>query len=86
MSRESSRSLEDIYSRTDSIRGRLGSLGYPRWSQKLSDAVAGGATSGEILMAVRWHLQELRKATSDLPADLRSDIAEVLRLIRQTKV
>lgn len=78
--------MEDPYARIIEIEQRLAALGLDAWKRRLEDAVQGGATSGEILMAVRWHLKELRKEQPTLPADLRSLIDRAIHSIDQSGV
>jgi len=78
--------LEDVYAATDAISGRLDTLGLGAWKTRLEDAVAAGATSGEILMAVRWHLKQLRSKEPGLPADLRAQIDSLIAAINKLGV
>jgi hypothetical protein len=78
--------LEDIYALVDKIGEKLVSIGLVQWKTKLDDAVQGGATSGEILMAVRWHLKELKKDKPGLPSDLGYAIDVVIQLVDQSGV
>jgi hypothetical protein len=63
---------------------RLWELGLADWSQKLTDAVDGASTGGELVMAVRWHLQELERSRIALPDDVRQLVREIIREVDKT--
>jgi hypothetical protein len=54
--------MEDLYTRVRKFANELVSLGLNVWALKLINSIEGGSTSGEILMAIRWNLQELLRA------------------------
>ncbi len=78
--------MEDPYAVVKEIGQSLAALGLDAWKTQLEDAVRGGATSGEILMALRWRLKALRKDKPDLPADLDSLIDRVIQFINRSGV
>lgn len=49
----------DLYLTARQIALNLRDEGEVEWATKLEDAIAFGSTSTEILMAIRWHLQQL---------------------------
>lgn len=46
--------------------------GFPDWGRALEDAVAGGCTGTEILMALRWTTEKLLRARLPLGAPVRA--------------
>ena len=79
-------SLSPIDSGVEKIGERLVPIGLGDWSVRLRQAVCGGATFGEILMAVRWNLKELKAQKRALPQDLQDAMGEVIQLIDQSGV
>ena len=51
----------DIYEAARHIVQELTEQGMSIWADRIEDAIASGSTGTEILMAVRWNLQELQK-------------------------
>ena len=84
--RAEGRTVEDPYAVVKEIEQRLAALGLEEWKTRLEDAALGGATSGEILMALRWHLKELRKDKPGLPPDLGRLIDRAIQLINRSGV
>ena len=64
----------DLYGAARALGTEVWDAGYPEWSQRIDDAVAGGATSTEMLMALRWTLGELLGQALELPDELRGRI------------
>lgn len=61
----------DPYADAQALGADLASAGYRGWESRISDAIAAGATSGEILMALRWTLVQLIESVPGLEATLR---------------
>jgi len=78
--------VTEIYSSLDLVVRGLAAIGWGDWSLRLREAVRAGSTSGEILMAVRWILKELKKEGSELPGDLDRTIDRVLVEIDRTGI
>lgn len=64
----------DVYGEARALGVEIWDAGHPEWSRRIDDAVAGGATSTEILMALRWTFGELLRQIPDLSDDLRMRI------------
>jgi len=60
----------EIYEQLAEISRRLRTSGLDVWAERLDDARLGGSTSGEILMAARWILSELRVSKAAMSADI----------------
>jgi hypothetical protein len=56
--------MEDLYTSIRKFANELISLDLNDWALKLINSIEGGSTSGEILMAIRWNLQELLRTES----------------------
>jgi|GEM_PF-5922258 len=56
----------DYIAEARDIRDELGE-DLAEWKARIDDAIAGGSTGTEILMAVRWNLAEMLKAKHRLP-------------------
>jgi hypothetical protein len=53
----------------------------PAWAKRLIDSLEGGSTGGEVLMAVRWNLQELLRTEIKLPEAIKSACQRSIREI-----
>jgi hypothetical protein len=51
--------VSDPYADATALAAMLKARHLPDWATKLEDVIAAGATSTEILMGIRWVLQEL---------------------------
>jgi len=51
---------------------------FSEWKTRMDDALAGGSTGTEILMAVRWNLSELLKTNPALPKEMHSRINDYI--------
>jgi hypothetical protein len=67
----------DYYADTRDLAAKLTARGLGVWSQRLTDAVAAGATGTEIVMALRWILAQMLEAEPALPDDLRDQATHV---------
>jgi hypothetical protein len=62
--------------------GVLAAAGYAERSARLQDAIEGGATGTEIVMALRWELKQLVDGERDLPPPLRAQARRLRRGLR----
>lgn len=69
----------DLYEQIDEIAQGLHEAGREDWAEPITDDVEGGATGTEILMAVRWHLQQLRNEPGTLPDSLAARIDDTVQ-------
>ncbi len=81
-----SRSNFDVYAEAARLIAALTEYGHTDWSERLSNSIAGGATSGEILTYLAVDLDALTAeqlavpdATTELIAKLRLEIARAMR-------
>lgn len=75
----------DIVTAARHCATQLGGLGLVEWSQRLLDAIQSASTGGELVMSLRWNLQELEKSCGkDLPARLRQLIQDIIKEINKT--
>ena len=52
------------------LADELRRTGYPTWADQLTDVIVGGATGSEIMMRLRWTLDQLTASEPALPAAL----------------
>lgn len=64
----------------------LETIGMPVWKSRLIDAIEGGSTGGEILMAIRWNLQESLHEEKELPVTIRQRAEELIPAITSTGI
>ena len=57
--------VSDLYADALLLAGKLQQKGLDIWAHQIEDSISGGATATEILMKLRWILQQL---VSQLPA------------------
>ena len=69
----------DCFSETRSLASALDAEGLSSEASALRDALDGGSTGGEILMAVRWHLQAIDHANKPFSVATKRRIRELLR-------
>ncbi|HWS70946.1 MAG TPA: hypothetical protein VN605_02480 [Thermoanaerobaculia bacterium] len=75
-------SVADVYTRAEWLCESLRSHGQAQAAEEVAMAIAAGATGTEILMALRWHLQRLR-AASTLSAEEIAVADEIVATIHQ---
>jgi hypothetical protein len=79
--------VSDPYQTAANITDALRASGMNDWASKIDDIVFGGSTSSEILMGLRWALDDLLTLQS-LPFNLRNQVQElrdtVDELLRQS--
>jgi hypothetical protein len=73
----------DVVEATRNCASELAKLGLTDWSEKLEEAIGSGSTGGEIVMAIRWNLRELRNS-AELPENVNRQIEEILYAIDGT--
>jgi len=61
------------------IAGELKITGFEKESCRILDAIDSGSTGGEILMSLRWNLEEILKSSSSFDFSLRDRIEEISR-------
>jgi hypothetical protein len=59
------------------IADELKITGFEKESCRILDAIDSGSTGGEILMALRWNLEEILKSSSLFDFGLRGQIEEI---------
>jgi hypothetical protein len=59
------------------IADELKITGFEKESCRILDAIDSGSTGGEILMALRWNLEEILKSSSSFDFGLRGQIEEI---------
>ena len=52
--------------------------GLPHWATTFEEAINGGFTATEILMALRWHAQQFQKAPLHLSAETSRQLERLL--------
>ena len=68
----------DYYLEAGHIIDALMSEGMEWEATKLRDVITAGATSTEILMGMRWHLQEIDRASASKNAETKRRIKDLL--------
>jgi hypothetical protein len=63
----------DYYAEARALASRLSDSNYLDWSRSLTDAIDEGATGTEILMRLRWQLNQILTSEGELPADVRRE-------------
>ena len=74
----------DVVLETRRCAALLAQGGLLDWSRKLVDAIESAATGGELVMAVRWTLTELRKSGEPIPLDVSSLADRIVDEISRT--
>jgi hypothetical protein len=62
-------SERDFYAEALELASRLTDEGFGGWANRFEEAISAGFTATEILMALRWHAQQLQAAGLSLTAD-----------------
>jgi len=79
-------SAYDCYSVAYQIAQKFRELQKPDWAIKLEEAIQSGSTGTEILMALRWHVQQFTLQGEKCASEIELLIEELLReLERQLK-
>jgi hypothetical protein len=71
----------DYYAMAREVASALRAEGLGDWGSRLEDAIAAGATSTEILMALRWHLRALRSNPVQLSPETERAVRQLLAVI-----
>ncbi len=71
----------EIYEQLAELGRRLRTSGLDVWASKLDDARSGGSTSGEILMASRSILAELKSSNAVVPVDILDSADLAIKMI-----
>jgi hypothetical protein len=58
--------------------------GLEEESRRIIEAIEGGSTGGEILMALRWNIEEIIKANSEIEVELRKRMEKIIKGISIT--
>ncbi|MGH9186802.1 MAG: hypothetical protein ACRD0U_13450 [Acidimicrobiales bacterium] len=75
--------LRDVYDDGLALADRLQKAGHEAASTDIRDAILGGATSGEITMALNWHLRRLAREPS-LDRETRTAVRRLRRQLKRT--
>ena len=75
--------VADIYAEARSLERDLDARGMHEWSQRIEDVIAGGSTSTEILMGLRWTLDQLLNSLPNLDADVAGRIRQLLTALNE---
>lgn len=73
----------DYYEKVHEISAVLAKENLPDWSEKIETAIISGSTGTEILMAVKWHLEQLKKSKVCLSPKTKLLIVELIKRIRK---
>ncbi len=68
----------NIYSDARLLESTLRDEGLSVWAERLADCISAGATGTEILMGMRWALNELKKNEAELPGHVRDQADQLL--------
>ncbi len=71
-------SARDYYAKARELANRLATEGFGDWATRFEEAVTGGFTATEILMALRWQAQQLQDAGLHLSAEADSRLKSLL--------
>jgi hypothetical protein len=63
----------DYYAEARALAVRLNDVDHQSWSRALTDAIDEGATGTEILMRLRWQLDQLLASEVELKSDVRTE-------------
>ena len=79
-------SAYDYYDAARTIASRLSARGLAEWAERIEVSIAAGGSSGEILMRIRWNLQELLNTRADLSIGLKESIQDLVTRINSSGV
>lgn len=71
-------SSTDYYLTARKIATELSQTGYSDWGARIINAIEAGSTATEILMGVRWHLDQFRELKFPISPVLESKISSLL--------
>jgi hypothetical protein len=78
--------MPDIPTRTKLLAKELNRHGFGEWASRLSDAVDYTFTSGEMLMAIRWNLQQFLDIQPTAPAEILSAARQIVDEVNRTGI
>ncbi|MBX3128285.1 MAG: hypothetical protein KF718_16290 [Polyangiaceae bacterium] len=65
---------QNVYDQVEAIAINLETAGFSLRARTLRDAIAAGATGGEIQMALRFHLQAILREELSVPEEMKQSI------------
>ncbi len=68
----------DYYAEARELASHLTDEGFDDWAARLEEAIEGGFTATEILMALRWQAQQLQAARLQISAEADSRLKLLL--------
>jgi len=68
----------DYYQEARRLAWLLNEDGLSDWATRFEEAISGGFTATEILMALRWHAQQLQNAKLHLSAETTRQLERLL--------
>lgn len=71
-------SARDYYAEARELAGCLAADGFGDWATRFEEAITGGFTATEILMALDWQAQQLQAAGLDLSTEADSRLKLLL--------
>ena len=74
----------DYYGTAATVCELLRRNSHSDWAQRIEDIIAGGSTGTEILMGVRWQLQEYMRENPGQSGELKAKICELLDELDKT--
>lgn len=66
------------------VAAELKVFGLDEEPRRIIEAIEAGATGGEILMAIRWNLNEILKTNPDIQDELKERITDIAKGITVT--
>ncbi|HEV2327618.1 MAG TPA: hypothetical protein VGY56_02390 [Verrucomicrobiae bacterium] len=78
--------MSDFYTKIREFAESLSAIGLSEWTLRLTNAIKAGSTGGEILMALRWNLQELLQNEPLLTGSLKQQAEDFIKEITATGV
>jgi hypothetical protein len=69
----------DYYGEGHALGADLWEAGYKQWADKIDFVIKSGSTATEILMGIRWTLDQLLASELNLPSDLSERAADLKR-------
>lgn len=73
--------IDNIYDKVRHFATVLRHEGKGGFAEKLDDAISYGSTATEILMAVKWHLEQLKEEMADLSPDSQDSVRQLVKEI-----
>ena len=73
----------DFYAETEQVIDALATEGLKEEADGLRNVMAGGATATEILMGVRWHLQNIDRSNRTVNLGTKRKVRELIAELNQ---